>query len=271
MLDNSSSTKQLGELKSRGLPPRAKYIYPIIFLILVLLACQGATVLFKIPAFILPPPSAIATNFFTTNVNLWKHLSATLIEATSGFSLAIVVGLTLAFLITRSQLIDVTIYPYLIALSTIPILAIAPLLILWFGFGLLPKIIVSALICFLPIVINTMRGLRAVDYRLLELMQSLSATEFQVYRKIRVYAALPYTFAALKVAVAGSLVGAVVGEFLGSDTGLGYLIVRASTRLDTTLLFMAIVMLVVLGVSEFLLITLAERKLLYWYEGSTTL
>lgn len=271
MTESPSEKKEYSQPEITSLPAWSKFVYPLVFLVIMMFACQFVTVAFKIPKFILPAPSDVAREFVSTDIDLWKHVRATLIEATSGFSLATVVGLTLASAITRSSRIEMTIYPYLVAFSTIPILAIAPLLILWFGFGMLPKVIVSALICFLPITINTMRGLRAVDYRLLELMHSLSATEYHVYSKIRAYSTMPFTFAAFKTAVPASLVGAVVGEFLGSDIGLGYLIVRASSRLDTKLLFVAIVLLVIIGVSEFLIISLAERRLLYWYEGSTTL
>lgn len=248
-----------------------RFIYPAVFFVLVLAVWEVVVTMFDVPRFIMPAPSAIAGKFFATGTGLWRHARLTMFESILGFALAVITGLTLAILISRFEVVQLTIYPYLIALSTIPVLAIAPLLILWFGFGILPKIIVSALISFLPIVINTMRGLEAVDYRLLELMYSLSASQSQVYRKIRFYTALPYIFAALKVSIAGAVVGAVVGEFLGSDTGLGYLIIRASSRLDTPLLFMSITLLGILGVSLFLVITLVEKKVLHWYDGSTIL
>lgn len=248
-----------------------RFIYPAAFLVIVLVLWEIIVNVFEVPRFIMPAPSAIVAEFMVPGADLWRHARLTMLESILGFTLAVIAGSTLAVLISRFEVVQLTIYPYLIALSTIPVLAIAPLLILWFGFGILPKIIVSALVSFLPIVINTMRGLESVDYRLMELMYSISASQWQVYRKIRFYTALPYFFAALKVSIAGAVVGAVVGEFLGSDTGLGYLIIRASSRLDTPLLFMSIVLLGILGVSLFLIITLAEKKILHWYDGSTIL
>jgi NitT/TauT family transport system permease protein len=248
-----------------------QYLYPFLFFVFVLFLWEEGTKVFEVPRFILPAPSIILDKFLSSDVNLWLHTRVTVIEAVLGFAIASVLGFVLAIFITMFETVELTIYPYLIALSTIPILAIAPLLILWFGFGMLPKIIVATLICFLPIVVNTIRGFRSVDYRLLELMFSLNANDWQVYRKIRFYTTLPYTFAALKVSISAAVVGAVVGEFLGSDTGLGYLIIRASTRLDTALLFMSIAVLAVLGVSLFLLVSYLEKKILYWYDGSTIL
>ncbi|MCL5075108.1 MAG: ABC transporter permease [Chloroflexi bacterium] len=247
-----------------------RYIYPVIFFFLFMASWELAIRLFHIPAFILPTPSGIFQKFIATRSFLWEHTSVTVYESVSGFILACIVGVSLAVLVTSSQVVEWTVYPYFVALHTIPIIAIAPLLILWFGFGMLPKVLVSAIISFLPILINTIRGLNAVDYRVLELMDSLSATQWEIFTKIRFPAALPFIFAAFKVSVTTCVIGAVVGEFIGSDTGLGYLIIHATTRIDTELLFVAIAILAALGISLFLLVSLAERYFLSWYEGTTS-
>ena len=257
---------------NRGWPrPDRRFVYPALFFVVLLIVWEGGVRALSVPTYILPAPTAVGARFSQMSSSLWRDAWVTILESLSGFALAAVVGVTLAVMIARFKSLELIVFPYLIALHTIPIIAIGPLLIMWFGFGLVPKILVAALIALLPIVINTVRGLQSVDYRVLELMDSLSATEWQVFSKIRLFSALPYTFAAFKVSVAGSVIGAVVGEFLGSDTGLGALIIQASTRLDTPLLFVAITMLGLIGVSLFLATTLLERRLLRWYEGATIL
>lgn len=249
----------------------AKVLYPLGFFILSVLIWHMVTTGFDVPGYIFPAPGSVVDAFFEIRPQLWDHVWVTLVEAFSGFLIAAVSGVLLGVLIARFKVLMLTLYPYLIGLYTVPIIALAPLLIIWFGFGMLPKIVVAALISFLPVVINTLRGLGSADYRAVELMQLLAASESETFRKIRFPTALPYILASFKIAVPAAVVGAVVGEFLGSDRGLGALIIRGTSRLQTDLLFVSIGILGILGICLFLLIVLIESTLLSWYEGTTTL
>lgn len=248
-----------------------KVLYPLGFFIWSILLWHFVTTRFDVPSYIFPGPLSVIDAFVEIRPLLWGHVWVTLVEAFAGFTGAAFFGVLVGVLIARFKLLMVTLYPYLIALYTVPIIALSPLLIIWFGFGKLPKIVVAGLISFLPIVINTLRGLRSTDYRAVELMDLLAAREWTTFRKVRFPTALPYIFASFKIAVPASVVGAVVGEFLGSDRGLGSLIIRGSSRLQTDLLFVAIGVLGVLGISLFLIIVLIETTFLSWYEGTTTL
>lgn len=245
--------------------------YPTLFLVLIVLLWQLVVRLFSVPEYVLPAPTDVVSSFEEVQGTVWKNAGVTLLETVSGFAAAVVAGLVLGSLISQSRTAFLTIYPYLVALSTVPIIAVAPLLIVWLGYGLTPKIVVSALIAFLPIVINTVRGLNSTDYRALLLMDSIAAGRFSIFVKVRLPTATPYLFSAFKTAVPLATVGAVVGEFLGSDNGLGALIIRASSRLQMDLLFVAILLLGLMGVCLFLVISLLENVFLRWYDGTTVL
>lgn len=252
------------EERPRSRAAAKQVLYPLASAVVFLLLWEGITRTFEIPTFILPTLSGVARTFVLEAATLPTHAWVTFIETLAGFLLAVSVGIGIALIIVHWQGFEWMVYPHLVLLRTVPIFAIAPLLIMWFGFGLAPKIIVSAVIAFFPIVINMTRGLRAVDYRILELMESVSASAWDVLVKVRLKASLPYLFAALKISITSSMVGAVVGEFLGADEGMGYLVIQASTRLDSELLFMAIIILAAMGVLLFFLVALLESSLVFW-------
>ena len=155
-------------------------------------------------------------------------------------------------------------YPYAIALNTIPLIAIAPLLIVWFGTGILSKIIASVIICFFPILVNTVRGLNNFDKETIDLFRSYSATKSQIFTKLRLPASLPYLFTGLKIATGLSVVGSLVGEFIGGNKGLGYIILVSSYRLETINMFGAIMLSTLMGIIFFLIISFIEKRVIFW-------
>ncbi len=226
-----------------------------------------ATYVLQIPQYILPAPSAVLGETLNSLGLLIDHGAVTLLEVTVGFGISIAVGLALAAIVCFSKALEAALYPLLVASQTIPKIAIGPLLIVWFGFGLTPKIIIVVLIAFFPIVISAIIGLKSSPPELLQLARSMGASEWQVFRKIRFPNALPSIFAGLEVAATLAVVGAVVGEFIGSSRGLGYLIQVAMGRLDTPLMFSAIFALTLMGSALFFVVHLIERRMLWWHSS----
>jgi NitT/TauT family transport system permease protein len=214
---------------------------------------------------ILPAPSLI----FSTMAKNWSYLLdntwPTLFAVTGGFVLAAGFGFVIAVGIAYSRWISEMTYPFLVAAQVLPKVALAPLFLIWFGFGLTPKVVIAALIAFFPIVINTARGLGSVEPELVQYMHSLGASWREVFFKISLPWALPYIFASFRISITLAVVGAVVGEFISSDNGLGYVINYANTSLDTDVMFGGIFALSALGVVLFLIVVLIERMALSWH------
>lgn len=236
----------------------------------VLAAWQIIVLALNIPEYILPSPSQIGEQIIAKYPLLLKHTYVTFLETISGFALGAGLAFLFALGMSYSKTFEALIYPFLIMSQTTPRIAIAPLLLIWFGYGLLPKIIVSAIVCFFPIVVGTLRGIKSVDPELLELMSSYGATKTETLVKVKVPSALPYIFAALKVSITLSVIGAVVGEFVGSDAGLGYLIIHANANLNTSLMFAEILILSLMGVCLFGVIGIIERRVLSWHTPEIT-
>jgi ABC-type nitrate/sulfonate/bicarbonate transport system permease component len=182
-----------------------------------------------------------------------------------GFGAALGAGVAVAGLIAYSRTFQRAVYPFVIASQTVPIVVIAPLLLIWVGYGLAPKVIIVGLIAFFPIVVNTVDGLRAVDPDLISLMRTLGASRWQVFTKVQVPAALPFLFSGAKVAVTVSVIGAVIGEWVGANAGLGYLTKISVPLFQTARSFAAVVILAVMGVGLFVVVGILERFLLPWY------
>jgi NitT/TauT family transport system permease protein len=229
------------------------------------LAWKAVVVIGDLPSFILPPPESVAGRFIEAWLDgtVWPHFQTTMVEIVIGF----VVGSTLALLVgyglARSALFERLASPYLVAAQAIPILVLAPLLVLWFGPGLVSKVVICALIVFFPVAIATMVGIRSVDARLLELGRSLRATRRQVLTTLEVPAALPNIFGGLRVGVTLAVVGAVVGEWAGASKGLAVLINLARGSLfDVPLMFATLVTIALVGVSLYLVVVGLERRLI---------
>ncbi|HEY1363879.1 MAG TPA: ABC transporter permease [Xanthobacteraceae bacterium] len=232
---------------------------PITVVLVALALWEIATRLLGIPSFLLPPPSAILVSMQTNASLLLANGWVTTIEIVFGFLLSIVVGIPLALAIFLWPPFSRSVLPLLVSSQAMPKVAIAPLLLVWFGFGLLPKVLIAFLIAFFPIVINTAVGLASIEPDKIQLARSMGFGAIDTFFKIRLPGALPSIFGGLKISITLAVVGAVVGEFVGGDAGLGYLLMVANGSMDTQLLFAGIVALTVLGVGLFLLVELAER------------
>ncbi len=228
------------------------------------IAWQALVVIGDYPPFILPPPGSVAARFVTawSEGTLGPHVVVTVVEVLLGFavgaSLAVVIGYALA----RSSLIDRLLSPYLVAAQATPILALAPLFALWFGPGLLGKVVICALIVFFPVAVSTMVGFRGVDARLLELGRALRATRFQILTTLEIPAALPSIFGGIRVGVTLAVVGAIVGEWAGAEKGLGVLInIARGSLFDIPLLFATLVTISMLGIALTLVVVILERRM----------
>ena len=237
--------------------------------LLILLVLVGAWELWvqvgDVPKWQLPAPSAIARELVESRALLWDNTLVTLKEVGLGFMVALAAGVLLAALIAYSRILERSIYPIVIASQTIPIIAIAPLLLIWVGYGTTPKVIVVALISFYPIAVNTVDGLKSVDPDMVSMMRTLGASRWQVFTKLQVPASLPFMFSGIKIGVSVSVIAAVIGEWVGASAGLGYLITYSQPLFLTARVFAAIVVLSAMGISLFVLASLVERLMLPWY------
>lgn len=230
----------------------------------LLLLWEMLVVLTGTPAWLLPAPSAILAAAIGAQDLLLRHTGVTLLEALLGFGAALALGVALATAIALSPALERALYPLVVASQAINPLAVAPLLLIWLGYGLAPKIVIVILICFFPIVVNTVDGLRATDPELTRLLRGMGADRLQIFRLVRLPAALPYLLSGVKVAVAVSVIGAVIGEWVGSSAGLGYFMIRSAGALQTARVFAAVVITALLGLLLFGLAALVERWLLPW-------
>jgi NitT/TauT family transport system permease protein len=244
-------------------------ILPIAFLLALLILWElisQYTDLF--PEYVLPAPTAIAERMWDSASLLWSATKVTLVEVVVGFLMGAAFGLLLALPIAYSPTIRATLYPLIVASQAVPKIAIGPLLVLWLGLGAWPKLVIVALMVFFPVVITAAEGFSSVDRNLLDLMRSVHASQWEIFRRIRFPHALPQIFSGLKIGITLAVVGAVVGEWIAADNGLGYLLLQANTQLDSTLLFSALVLLVAMGVVLFIVVEILERVLLPWRPSS---
>jgi NitT/TauT family transport system permease protein len=239
-------------------------IAPTLTFCVLLLLWEGLTVYFAIPGWLLPAPSAIAVAFADWWPELWQNTLVTLYETLAGFALSIALAVPLAVAVVYSPILRKSIYPILLAMQSVPKVAIAPLLALWIGFGALPKILVVFLVCFFPIIVATATGLASVPGPVMDLIRSLSANQLQTFIKIRFPTAMPHIFVGLKIAITFAVIGAVIGEFVGSESGLGYLILVSSSQARTPVAFAALLLLTVMSIVLYYAIELIERITIPW-------
>ena len=237
---------------------------PALTFIVLLFVWEGCARWFKIPSWLLPAPSEIFASAIDWRWELMINGFVTLGETLAGFALAIVLAVPAAAAVTYSPLLQKTIYPLLLALQSVPKVAVAPLLALWIGFGAAPKVAVVFLVCFFPIVVATATGLTSVPLPVMELIRSLSASPTQVFMKIRLPTALPHIFVGLKIAITFAVIGAVIGEFVGSESGLGYLILTSSSQSLTSVAFAALFVLTIMSIVLYYAIEFVERIALPW-------
>ncbi|MEV4265441.1 ABC transporter permease [Kribbella sp. NPDC049584] len=244
--------------------PAAAVILPIIGLAAAIALWWGATVVFSIAPYLLPTPWDVAVKFFDQPGVLLSETGTSLLETLEGFVLAIVIGVPIALVIVRSVILERLVYPLLLMVNSIPKVAVAPLLVVWMGFGQWPKVVMVLLMCFFPIVISTAQGMKSTPTELVELMRSLNATRAQEFFKLRLRYAMPQIFTGFKVAISLAVIGAVIGEFVGATKGLGYVIQQSGASADTTLAFAAIMLLSVMSIILFYGLVLLEHLLLPW-------
>ena len=240
-------------------------LVPLVALVVLVVLWQIWVVAFKVPIYLVPAPTAVMDQFVKNGPLLLDATIVTTMEILAGYVLSIVVGLALAIIIFSSPTLARIIYPFLISSQAIPKVAIAPLVVVWFGFGALPKVLIAFLIAFFPIVISTLIGLTSIEREKLYLARSMGLGRVKSFMMIRLPQAMPSIFGGLKIAITLAVVGAIVGEFVGSDSGLGYLLLKANGIMDTPLLFAALVVLTVLGIGSFGAVALIERLVIPWH------
>ena len=218
----------------------------------------------KLEPFLVPAPSEIAQALWQDRDLLAENAWVTLQEVLAGFALAVAAGVGFAVALHLSPTLRRAFYPLLIASQTVPIVVLAPILVVWLGFGIGPKLVIIALICFFPVTVNTLDGLSAVDPDLVKMMRTLDASRWQILRRIEAPTALPYLFSGAKIAVAVAVIGAVFGEWAGSSSGLGHLIQQASAQLQTDRTFAAVAVLSAIAITLFALLAALERKVAWW-------
>lgn len=238
----------------------------VLALVLALILWQVLVWVTQLPAFILPAPAQVATKFVEVLQNgmLWRHLSATLFEIVLGLVIGTLLAVAVGYALSKSPLAEKLLTPFLVGSQAVPIVAIAPLLVIWFGPGIFSKTLICVLVVFFPVLVNTLVGLREVPQSLRELMNSLKASPMQTLRYLEYPAALPVLLGGLRVGATLSVIGAIVGELVGSDRGLGFMISLGRGQYDTALVFVAVLTLIVLASVLYGLIIWLESRLLAW-------
>ncbi|TEB16370.1 putative aliphatic sulfonates transport permease protein SsuC [Pelotomaculum sp. FP] len=238
--------------------------FPLGFVVLLLVTWEYLVRWKAVQEWILPGPALIARTLADNLPLILKHAQTTLMECLAGFTLAIILSFVLAFVMDEVLLLRRALYPLLIASQTVPIISVAPLFIIWFGYGVMPKIIVVILVCFFPIALSLLGGLGAVDREYLELFRSMKATRLDIIRMVKLPLALPSFFSGLKIAASYSVMGAVIGEWLGAKEGLGMYMTIAQRSFQVDRVFAAILTITVLSAALFALVALIERLVIPW-------
>ncbi|GLK82673.1 ABC transporter permease [Ancylobacter defluvii] len=240
-----------------------RLLIPVVYLAM-LSAWEGLTLYFSVPSWVLPAPSEILAAGVEWAPELATNALVTLRETVFGFLLALALSLPLAALIAFNALARRIIYPVLLGLQSIPKVALAPLVLLWFGFSEWPKIVIVVLVCFFPILVNVVAGFDAVPKSMLDMMRSLGASQHMILRRLRLPAALPALFTGCKVAITFAVIGAVIGEFVSAQSGLGYLILITTSQSQTPVAFAALLLLTVMSVALFYILEYLEKRVVTW-------
>ncbi len=250
---------------------KPEYILAPALFFFVVVAWEAVVRLFKIAPYILPPPSQIAVALARgldagpfDRAGYWLHAGVTLSETLLGFFIGSSVGLLLGILISQVRLMECTLRPYIIAFQSLPKVAVAPVIVLWFGFGMSSKVVIVCLLTFFPLLVTSMAGFKSVELERIDLMRSLAANPWQIFWKVKFPSALPYIFAGLDMATAFSVVGAIVGEFVGAQRGLGVQILQMNFAMDIAGTFSVFVLLSIMGVGMYQTLQTVKRRVLFW-------
>ena len=240
---------------------------PILLMLLILAAWEILVRVLEVPTYVLPPPLEIVEQIYLERVLIFGHLQVTLYEIVAGYLLACVVGFTLSVTIVYSKAFRRGVLPLIVASQTIPVIAIAPILVIWFGYNDVPRIIITALVAFFPLTVSFVTGLESLEPELINFFRSLNATPLQIFLKLRLPAALPNIFAGLKVATTLAVIGATISEWVGASAGLGYMMAQDTQQINTTRVFAALVVLGLCGIAFFTFIGLLQRLFMPWVYG----
>jgi NitT/TauT family transport system permease protein len=253
---------------ARLLSDRPEIPLAALVFVVVIGGWEAAVRVLDIPAIVVPAPSAVIKALWDGlgSADFLSDVLVTLYEVVAGFALGAVFGLVLGGLIAQFPLLDKTVYPYVIAFQTIPKVAIAPIIVIWFGYGLSSKVIITAMIAFFPVLANTIVGLRATPADQIELMVAFTASGWQIFWKAKVPQALPYIFVGLDVSIVLSVIGAIVGEFVGAQAGLGYLILQRNFSFDMAGVFAILVVLSAMGMGLHAIVHTLQKRIVFWME-----
>ena len=236
------------------------------WLILILLVLWDIAIrVFKIPPYLIPPPLAVVKQLFTEWPMLLREMMPTLWATLGGFAASAIIGVPIAMWIAYSRVVESFVYPLLVFSQSVPKIAIAPLFVVWFGFGIIPKVISAFLLGFFPVVVSAVQGFKSVDPDMVDLARAMKGSRFSVFCAVNLPHALPAIFSGLKVSVTLAVVGAVVGEFVGSNSGIGYVLQRSIGTFDLPTMFAALVILALLGVILFWVVDRIERLVIPWH------
>ena len=250
--------------------PRLTSAISVALFIVVIAGWEAAIRILEVPKIVVPAPSSVAVALWAglRSGEILTHFWVTLYEVMAGFGVGALLGLGLGVLVAQFPLAERVLYPYIVAFQTIPKVAIAPIIVIWFGYGIASKVVITATIAFFPVLANTIAGLRAVPREQLELMVAFTATRWQVFRMLRFPQSLPFVFVGLDIAIVLSVIGAIVGEFVGSHAGLGYLILQGNLHLDMATVFAQLIVLSLMGVGLHLIIVAVQRRVVFWMKGA---
>lgn len=247
-------------------------LVPAVFVAVLLLWEFGVKIL-DVKEYMLPAPTVIWEALLEQfkSDNFWQNMWVTLKEAGVGFAVGIVSAIILGGLISQFRLLEKTLFPYIVAFQTIPKVALAPLFVVWFGFGQMPKIVMAAIICFFPMLVNTIEGLKSADPDQMQMLRVFGASRMQIFTKVQVKSALPFIFAGLDLGIVFAILGAVVGEFLGAKEGLGYQLLQANYDFRTDTMFAVLIVLSVLGLIGHAIVKFFQKKFCFWAADHTTI
>jgi ABC-type nitrate/sulfonate/bicarbonate transport system permease component len=267
-----AATKPALRGKARGPSPfvaaSSGYLLSLLLGLIAIAIWQAVADFSSLKQWLLPSPWEVLQAFAESPGLIMRHAAVTAQEALIGFACALAIGSALAIAITQSRLAERALYPYVVASQAVPIIAIAPVLVVWFGFGLMPKIVVIVLITFFPVTINMVDGIRNVDPDLVGLARSMGASRWQILRLIHLPSAMPYFFSGAKVAAAVSVIGAIFGEWVGANEGLGYFLKYSSAQFLTARVFAAILVLAIMGLVLFYAVSFIESRAIPWAKRS---
>ncbi|WGX95011.1 ABC transporter permease [Nocardioides sp. L-11A] len=242
-------------------------LWPLISFGAILLAWELVARLGSVPDYMLPSVSQVVERGWETRDLLMTHGRWTILEILGGFALSALIAIPLGMVIVTSRLLERLLYPPIVALNSVPKVGLAPLFVVWFGFGMAPTIAMTALVTFFPLLVNTVMGLRSVDAEMIHLARVMAATRLRLFLKVRLPHALPSIFAGLKVATSLAVIGALVSEFIASDRGWGYVLVSAGGQLDTALIFAVMILLSAVATAFFYLVAAVERLVVPWHSS----